>query len=92
MKRLTLIFCAALASCATKPPPVTPIINCPQPTSEALESAQPLPRVVIQTTDPGEVVGALGIVIATDEEIYNGEKAKREALIKHGTERCGWTR
>jgi hypothetical protein len=81
-----------ISACSPKPPPITAIINCPQPTAEALSAAQPLPRVPELSTSASEAINSLSIVIAQDDDVYAGEVAKREALIKHGTERCGWTR
>jgi hypothetical protein len=93
----TTIACFALAitlaACAGKPPP-TPVtlIDCPQPTTEALSAPQPLPQVPTLSTDSGDAINSLGIVIAQDTKWADDEVAKRDALIKHGVERCGWTR
>lgn len=82
-----------LSACASKPPPApVTLISCPQPTTEALSAPQPLPRIPALSTDPGEAIGALAVVIASDEAAYQTEADKREALIQHGVERCGWTR
>ncbi len=89
---IVVLMVAALAACATKPPVVNAQINCPQPTAEALSSRQPLPRVPVLSTDPGEAIGALSVVIASDGATYQTEADKRETLIRHGVERCGWTR
>ncbi len=88
----SIVIPFVLAGCGTMPPTVTNVINCPQPTSEALAAAQPLPRVPALSTSASEAINSLSIVIAQDDDVYANEVAKREALIKHGTERCGWTR
>lgn len=87
-----LLLALLVAGCATKPPTVQPIINCPQPTAEALSAAQPLQRVPQLSTNASETVNSLSVVIAQDDAAYAEEKAKREALIAHGVMRCGWTR
>lgn len=89
---IVVLMVAALAACATKPPVVNAQINCPQPTAEALSSRQPLPRIPVLSTDPGEAIGALSVVIASDEAAYDTETKKRETLIEHGVRLCGWTR
>lgn len=72
--------------------PTTVIVNCPQPTTEALAPPEPRLLVPALSANAGEAIGQLAIVIAQDDAWADNETARRETLIKHGVERCGWTR
>lgn len=94
MRSAILPMLGLLGACSTTPEiDVHTNILCAQPPSAALSPAARLPAIpALPGSNPSEVVGVLAQGLVEDGEVYGGEVDKREALIKHGVEQCGWTR
>lgn len=93
VKAFTLSVITALAACGTTPDVnVTARVDCPQPAAEALAPPQKLPSVGVIPQAPEEAVPLLALALDRDKDVHQAEVDKREVLIRHGVERCGWTR
>ncbi len=87
-----LVFVLFLAGCGSMPVTVMPLINCPQPSADALAPAVALPIAPMLSSDPSETIHVLSDIIATDTSVYVGEVSKRQALIDFGVKECKWMR
>jgi hypothetical protein len=79
-----------LAACATKPPPVTAIINCPPPPVETMVNAPQLPEIPPVRPDAQDAIAVLSRIAAADAEAYEIEVGKRRSLIQWGRDKCNW--
>lgn len=91
MRFITLALLALTACGTTAPPNVTTLIDCPQPTAEAIALPQKLPLVPQLPADPALAVGVLASVIEADRETYGNLADRHTTLVNHGTQRCHWT-
>lgn len=91
MHRICIIFVAfAVSACVPKPPPVTTLINCPQPPVEATQPAEPLPEIPTPQPDAEDAIRVYARAIAETDGLYEIETGRRRSLVQWGRTHCGW--
>jgi hypothetical protein len=88
--KLIALLSLSLAACATPPPSVTTLINCPPPPIEALAPADPLPDVPPMRADAQDAIAVMSRALASDAEQYEILAGRHASVVAWGREHCRW--